>query len=205
MIPASIERKANSVDLPFSLRIIKRKKQCIKEAGESAYCSVKKAFSSMVFIIRELQSYTLQMRELLYYEDLQHILVRVQKEMNASFVWLFQQVFSQTPTLMVYVMILLANCSVHSMSHNFAIASETTTVTTTTVESFSETKFDSSSVKTFVTNSGGKIVVEASRGGGWWVEESDRRTEAPASWRVEEGDGSSFIACTLDILEDHHH
>ncbi|KAL9992990.1 hypothetical protein Hdeb2414_s0023g00624011 [Helianthus debilis subsp. tardiflorus] len=67
----------------------------------------------MVFIIRELQSYTLQMRELLYYEDLQHILVRVQKEMNASFVWLFQQVFSQTPTLMVYVMILLANYSVH--------------------------------------------------------------------------------------------
>ncbi|KAF5791721.1 hypothetical protein HanRHA438_Chr09g0409701 [Helianthus annuus] len=57
MIPASIERKANSVDLPFSLRIIKRKKQCIKEAGESTYCSVKKAFSSMVFIIRELQSY----------------------------------------------------------------------------------------------------------------------------------------------------
>ncbi|KAJ0614989.1 hypothetical protein HanIR_Chr02g0068881 [Helianthus annuus] len=57
MIPASIERKANSVDLPFSLRIIKRKKQCIKEAVESAYCSVKKAFSSMVFIIRELQSY----------------------------------------------------------------------------------------------------------------------------------------------------
>ncbi|MFS7949614.1 hypothetical protein Hanom_Chr06g00573681 [Helianthus anomalus] len=37
MIPASIERKANSVDLSFSLRIIKRKKQCIKEAGESAY------------------------------------------------------------------------------------------------------------------------------------------------------------------------
>ncbi|KAJ0746250.1 putative tetratricopeptide-like helical domain superfamily [Helianthus annuus] len=156
MIPASIERKANSVDLPFSLRIIKRKKQCIKEAGESAYCSVKKAFSSMVFIIRELQSYTLQMREVLYYEDLQHILVRVQKEMNASFVWLFQQVFSQTPTLMVYVMILLANYSVHSMSHNFAIPAETTIVTTTTVESVSETKFDSSSVKTFVTNSGGK-------------------------------------------------
>ncbi|KAM0006913.1 hypothetical protein Hdeb2414_s0157g00817371 [Helianthus debilis subsp. tardiflorus] len=66
---------------------------------------------------------------------------------------------------MVYVMILLANYSVHSMSHNFAIAPETTTVTTTTVESVSETKFDSSSVKTFVTNSGGKTVVEASRGG----------------------------------------
>ncbi|KAL8236710.1 hypothetical protein R6Q59_017791 [Mikania micrantha] len=173
MIPASIERKANSVDLPFSLRIIKKKKQWqdgIREAGESAYCSVKKAFSSMVFIIRELQSYTLQMRELLYYEDLQDILVRVQKEMNASFVWLFQQVFSQTPTLMVYVMILLANYSVQSMSNNIAIAA---TPVVTTVESVTEhrshthTKFDSSSVKTFSTNSGGKTTsIGGNNGGG---------------------------------------
>ncbi|KAK4854976.1 hypothetical protein QYF36_002878 [Acer negundo] len=69
----SIERKANSVDLPLSLRIIKRKLQWrdgFREAGESAYCSMKKAFSSMVFIIRELQSFTLQMREILFYEDL---------------------------------------------------------------------------------------------------------------------------------------
>ncbi|KAF5788853.1 hypothetical protein HanRHA438_Chr09g0375541 [Helianthus annuus] len=105
------------------------------------------------------------MRELLYYENLQHILVRVQKEMNATFVWLFQQVFSQTPTLMVYVMILLANYNVHSISHNFAIAPETTILTTTTVELVSETNFDSSSMNTFVTNLGGKTVVEASRGG----------------------------------------
>ncbi|KAB2606150.1 hypothetical protein D8674_008019 [Pyrus ussuriensis x Pyrus communis] len=47
----------------------------------------------MVFIIRELHSYTLQMREILFFEDLQGILSRVQKEMQASFVWLFQQVF----------------------------------------------------------------------------------------------------------------
>ncbi|KAI3830010.1 hypothetical protein L1987_04142 [Smallanthus sonchifolius] len=125
MIPASIERKANSVDLPFSLRIIQRKKQLeegFREAGEFAYCSMKKAFSSMVFIIRELQSYTLQMREVLFLEDLQEILMRVQKEMNASFVWLFQQVFSHTPNLMVCVMILLANYSVYSMSNHVAIA-----------------------------------------------------------------------------------
>ncbi|PWA69611.1 hypothetical protein CTI12_AA297040 [Artemisia annua] len=90
MILGSIERKANKVELPFSLRIIQKKKRFeegIMEASESAYCSVKKAFSSMVFIIQELQSYTLQMREILYLEDLQSILVRVQKEMNASFVW----------------------------------------------------------------------------------------------------------------------
>ena len=173
MIPASIERKANSVDLPFSLRIIKRKKQWqdgIREAGESAYCSVKKAFSSMVFIIRELQSYTLQMRELLFYEDLQDIVVRVHKEMNASFVWLFQQVFSQTPTLMVYVMILLANYSVHSMSTTFAT---TATPPAATVESITDnhthtqTKFDSSSIKTFSSNSGGKTTsIGGNTGGG---------------------------------------
>ncbi|CBI15982.3 unnamed protein product, partial [Vitis vinifera] len=117
IVPANIERKANSVDLPLSLRIIKRKKQWqegFREAGESAYCSVKKAFSSMVFIIRELHSFTLQMRE--------GILDRVQQEMHASFVWLFQQVFSHTPTLMVYVMILLANFTVYSIANNTAIA-----------------------------------------------------------------------------------
>ncbi|KAI3772238.1 hypothetical protein L6452_03419 [Arctium lappa] len=174
MIPASIERKANSVELPFSLRIIKRKKQWqegIKEAGGSAYCSVKKAFSSMVFIIRELQSYTLQMRELLYYEDLQEILVRVQKEMNASFVWLFQQVFSQTPTLMVYVMILLANYSVYSMANNVAISTVApggaTVESVSSTEHQSHTEFDSSSVKTFSINSGGKTAsIGGNNGGG---------------------------------------
>lgn len=171
MIPASIERKANSVELPFSLRIIKRKKQWqegLREAGESAYCSVKKAFSSMVFIIRELQSYTLQMRELLYYEDLQEILVRVQQEMNASFVWLFQQVFSQTPTLMVYVMILLANYSVYSMSNHIAVAAPPPPATVESItEHQTQTKFDSSSVKTFSVNSGGKTTsIGGNNGGG---------------------------------------
>lgn len=122
----SVEMKAKSLDLPLSLRMIKRKKKQWQEnfieVSESACCSVKKAFSSMVFIIRELQSYTLQMREILFFEDLQGILARVQNEMNASFVWLFQQVFSHTPTLMVYVMILLANFTVYSISNSSAIA-----------------------------------------------------------------------------------
>lgn len=162
IIPASIERKANSVDLPFSLRMIQKKKQWqegFREAGESASCSVKKAFSSMVFIIRELQSYTLQMREGLFYEDLQEVLVRVQKEMNASFVWLFQQVFSHTPTLMVYVMILLANYSVHAMSNNvsFAVGLPPSTMEfITSVENQKPTIIDSSSIKTFPMISTGK-------------------------------------------------
>ncbi|KAG9453943.1 hypothetical protein H6P81_006847 [Aristolochia fimbriata] len=199
IIPANIERKANSVDLPFSLRILKKKKKQLeegfREAGESAYCSVKKAFSSMVFIIRELQSYTLQMREVLFYEDLQGILVRVQKEMHASFVWLFQQIFSRTPTLMVYVMILLANFTVHSMGHNLAIAASpppgsyaATAEAVSTVETHRVSKFDPLSIKSFsVTGKtasvggggggGGKIrpVAGATDGGDGWLNRSSSR------------------------------
>ncbi|RWW45379.1 hypothetical protein BHE74_00048789 [Ensete ventricosum] len=121
IVPASVEKNANSMELPLSLRIIKRKKRreegWFLEAGESACCSVKRAFSTMVFMIRELQSHTLQMREVIYREDIQGILARVQREMNFSFVWLFQQIFSCTPTLMVSVMLLLANFTVYSMGH----------------------------------------------------------------------------------------
>ncbi|KAK9724163.1 hypothetical protein RND81_05G053100 [Saponaria officinalis] len=81
--------RAKGIDLLISLRMIKRKKNQLKEslkvAGETAYCSMKKAFSSMVFMIRELHSQSLQMREQLFYEDLQGILVRVQSEMHGDY------------------------------------------------------------------------------------------------------------------------
>ncbi|OVA17642.1 Tetratricopeptide repeat-containing domain [Macleaya cordata] len=190
MIPASIERKANSLDIPLSLRILKRKNQWeeeFREAGESAYCSVKKAFSSMVFIIREIHSYTLQMREFLFYEDLQGILARVQKEMHASFVWLFQQIFSHTPTLMVYVMILLANFTVHSMAQNAAIAAPPPTesyAAITEIVSVKEnenqnrlqTKFD-------ISSSGKMTIVGGNKGGGGNV-------RSVASSGTDGGDGS---------------
>ncbi|XP_043694027.1 uncharacterized protein LOC122644689 isoform X2 [Telopea speciosissima] len=171
---ASIERKANSVDLPLSLRMIKKKMQWqegFRQAGESAYCSMKKAFSSMVFIIRELQCYTLHMREILFYEDLQGILARVQMEMHASFVWLFQQVFSHTPTLMVYVMILLANFTVYSMGNNAAIAAPPPASAATEIVSVNENQpksFDSSSVmNTFsVSSSTGKTAFVGGHNGG---------------------------------------
>ncbi|KAI4304615.1 hypothetical protein MLD38_040098 [Melastoma candidum] len=179
VIPANLERKANSMDLPVSLRIIKKKLQWdeeFQEAGESAYCSVKKAFSSMVFIIRELHSFALQMREILLYENLQGIIDRVHREMHASFVWLFQQIFSHTPTLMVYVMILLANFTVYSVGSNDAIAAavphvgspsaSTESVSVLDVKD-SEKKqngFDSSAVKSFkISSTGGK---KTSVGGG---------------------------------------
>ncbi|KAH9606505.1 hypothetical protein KSS87_021053 [Heliosperma pusillum] len=138
----NIEMKANCVDLPISLRMIQLKKNQMKqsliEASETASSSVKKAFSSMVFIIREVHSFSLQLREQLFFEDLQGILVRVQNEMHASFVWLFQQVFSHTPTLMVYVMILLANFTVYSMSSSaaFAAVSPPSTIVTSEEREF---------------------------------------------------------------------
>ncbi|KZV35460.1 hypothetical protein F511_32505 [Dorcoceras hygrometricum] len=122
---ATIEQKAKSLEIPLSLRMIKKKLQCeegFTEPKESVYCSIKAAFASMVFIIVELQSYALQMREALCNEDLEVIISKVQKEMNSSFVWLFQQVFSRTPSLMLYVMILLANFGVYSASHDVALA-----------------------------------------------------------------------------------
>nr|XP_043636340.1 uncharacterized protein LOC122607433 [Erigeron canadensis] len=202
MIQASIERKASRVELPFSLRMIQRKKQWkkgVKEAGESAYCSVKKAFSSMVFIIRELQSYTLQMREALFYEDLQGVLARVQKEMNASFVWLFQQVFSHTPTFMVYVMILLANYSVYAMSNNvaFAMASHSAAMESImSIESQIDTNIDSTSIKTFPMNLSGKT---ASIGG---INGGGGDTRPVASGTDDEESFNGAIAHLKNIIPD---
>ena len=178
IIPDDIERKANSVDFPLSLRILKRKMQWqegIREVRESAYCSVKKAFSSMVFMIQELHSYSLRLREILFYEDLQGILNRVENEMHASFVWLFQQVFSHTPTLMVYVMILLANFTVHSMGNNSGMAaslSPSPSLTQTAegvvqIDNQKDQKFDSSTLKTFsVSSINGKTASIGSVNGG---------------------------------------
>ncbi|KAF3433493.1 hypothetical protein FNV43_RR24595 [Rhamnella rubrinervis] len=122
----SIERKTKSVELPLSIRKIKMKQkkleESFREAGEFTYCSVNKAFSSMVIIVRELQSYALSIRGSLYCENLEETIRKVQREINASFVWLFAQVFSRTPSLMIYVMVLLANFSVYSMANNAVVS-----------------------------------------------------------------------------------
>ncbi|KAL2558058.1 uncharacterized protein Fot_02797 [Forsythia ovata] len=122
VIRVIIEHKAKSFDLPVSLRMIKKKLQREESFTDSGESAVTKAFASMVSIIVELQSYALQMREELRREDLEMIMDKVQKEMHLSFVWLFQQVLSRTPSLMIYVMVLLANFSVYSASHNVSLA-----------------------------------------------------------------------------------
>ncbi|KMZ68500.1 hypothetical protein ZOSMA_239G00060 [Zostera marina] len=122
-----VNRNASNVDLPMSLQMIKKKRKMeetshiIPSISSSCstlyYDSVKKAFSSMVFIIRELNSYILQLREVLLDGiGTNNHLSEVHKEMHASFCWLFQQIFSCTPTLMVSIMLLLANFTVNSMA-----------------------------------------------------------------------------------------
>eukprot|EP00252_Welwitschia_mirabilis_P020683 TRINITY_DN5112_c0_g1_i2.p1 TRINITY_DN5112_c0_g1~~TRINITY_DN5112_c0_g1_i2.p1 ORF type:complete len:529 (-),score=111.95 TRINITY_DN5112_c0_g1_i2:968-2554(-) len=159
MLPVSLEKKIERVGLPLSLRMLKRKhskevglsgqgfQNNMSEVGETALCSVKKAFSSMVFMIRELQSHALQMRQLFTYGDIQQMLNSVQKEMHASFIWLFQQVFSCTPSLMVSVMILLANFTVYSMGNNVALAAVPSLDSPPSVVSVVENSQVSSSLK----------------------------------------------------------
>ena len=94
----------------------------VREASETAACSVQKALSSLVFIIRELQSYALQLRSgvLVCDDSLREIMFRVHREVHASFCWLFGHIFAFTPTLMFSIMLLLANFTVYSMSHTVA-------------------------------------------------------------------------------------
>ncbi|KAG8068470.1 hypothetical protein GUJ93_ZPchr0005g16128 [Zizania palustris] len=131
---ASVERSASSAGMPLSLRMLKRKKQRQQVAQQSRWDerllgsageSVGRAFSSMVLIVRELQSFALQqmrMREPMLCDDLQGVLARVHGEMHASFVWLFQHIFAGTPALMISLMLLLANFTVSSMGHSVAAA-----------------------------------------------------------------------------------
>jgi hypothetical protein len=174
--PASVERSANSVGLPLSLRMLKRKKQkrevkplwderLLGSAGES----VGRAFSSMVLIVRELQSFALQqMRDDL---QLQGVLARVEGEMHASFVWLFQHIFASTPALMVSLMLLLANFTVHSMGNSVAAAAATipppppaVSVLDTLRSEPSGPRFDAGAVKTFSV--GCTASVDGNSGGG---------------------------------------
>ncbi|EAY98243.1 hypothetical protein OsI_20153 [Oryza sativa Indica Group] len=182
--PASVERSASSAGMPLSLRMLKRKKQQQQLVARqtrwderllgSAGDSVGRAFSSMVLIVRELQSFALQqMREAMLGDDLQSVLARVHGEMHASFVWLFQHIFAGTPALMVSLMLLLANFTVHSMGHSVAAAaaippapptSAAVAVVDTQHADPSLPRFDAASVKTF--SIGRAASVGGSSGGG---------------------------------------
>lgn len=117
-------RRANSLDLPLSLRILKRKRKRWETAVMNNYacCSVRNAFSSVVFIVQEILTHTIHMREALFsssnLQKNQGILATAHDEVQASFIWLFQHIFSATPNLMVYLMLLLANFTLFSITRD---------------------------------------------------------------------------------------
>ncbi|KAL4368345.1 hypothetical protein GQ457_05G032060 [Hibiscus cannabinus] len=117
----AVEQKANNVGIRRSLRFIKRERRPEADgvgdnASELGYSSVKNAISSVVFIIGEIQNFALMIRGGLCSEDLMAVMSEIQQDMALTFVCLFRHVFSKTPTLMVYVLLLLANFSVQSMA-----------------------------------------------------------------------------------------
>ncbi|KAG0562286.1 hypothetical protein KC19_9G133900 [Ceratodon purpureus] len=121
------------VQLPPSIKKLRRRNSDVKGENRALPrkepgCAIRNAFSSMVYMIKVVQSHALQIRQVLFSEwDVQEVLLLVHREMHSSFVWLFQQVFACTPKLMVSVMILLANFTVYSMGENVAIATVTET------------------------------------------------------------------------------
>lgn len=133
-------------------------------AGDGG-CPVKRAFSSTVFIISEVQSFVLRLREALFYQDLEKIILHVQSELHASFVWLFQSIFSHTPTLMVYLLIFLANFTVFSMNKNPVFPAAAATVTLSEAPDASEQSFSQfdRQIPRSIFDSAGRT---ASKGGG---------------------------------------
>lgn len=135
--------------------------------GDSG-CPVKRAFSSTVFIIGEVQSFVLRLRGAIFYQDLEQIIRHVRSELHASFVWLFQSIFSHTPTLMVYLLIFLANFTVFSMDKNpvFPAAAATVTVSEApdaSKQSFSQ--FDRQIPRSIVDSAGRTASIGGANGG----------------------------------------
>ncbi|XP_020571212.1 uncharacterized protein LOC110018283 [Phalaenopsis equestris] len=173
------EWMAKSFDLPLSLRILKRKKDELRQSAqmkESASCSVKKAFSSTVLIVRELHSHLICMREALFSPDnfqIQETLARVHDDLHSSFVWLFHRIFSTTPTLMVYLMLLLANFTVFSITDHHIAAAPQSVIVSIEESQNPSSRFSPPTIKTFslcsssaVGGSGGGGGKRESGGGG---------------------------------------
>ncbi|XP_074576207.1 uncharacterized protein LOC141832641 [Curcuma longa] len=168
-VPACVEKNANGLGIPMSLRLIQLKKRFdegwFREAGETACCSMKRAFSSMVFMLQEMQTYALQFREAFLCEDHPGILPRLHCNLNRSFVWLFQQIFYATPTLMVSIMLLLTNFTVYSMDR-FNIATTTTALNGTILSFIDSVEEDELGGDLLQDRSSLKPFASIGRGGG---------------------------------------
>lgn len=125
LIRDNIARRASSIDLPLSLRMIKMKQRLqrleeereIRDLGENVDVNnpVSNLCWSTLYIIKEVQSRALKIKGLVLDEDVDGIVSKAQREMTSSFVWLFKEVFAKTPDLMLEVSVLTSSFAAHSL------------------------------------------------------------------------------------------
>ncbi|KNA14568.1 hypothetical protein SOVF_106320 [Spinacia oleracea] len=120
-----IARRASSIELPLSLRMLKMKQkfQRLEEEREigdlEEYIKdnpINNLCCSTLYIIKEVQTHALRSRGLVLDEELDNgVLSKIQREMTSSFIWLFREVFAKTPDLMVEIMLLTSNFAAVSL------------------------------------------------------------------------------------------
>ncbi|KAL2939433.1 Adenosine monophosphate-protein transferase Fic [Bienertia sinuspersici] len=122
-----IALRASSIEIPLSLRIIKMKQRFLKLEEEREIGDldehmkdnpINKLCFSTLYIVREVQSQALKSRGMVLDEELDYgVVSKIQREMTSSFIWLFREVFSKTPDLMLQVMVLTSNFATHSLEN----------------------------------------------------------------------------------------
>lgn len=99
-------------------RSLKRRNCKEKNVAIHRSCAFSNAFSAMVFIIKSMHGHALEMEE----NYALSLVTPMHREIDLSFAWLFQQVFSRTPQYMLSITVLLAEFSVHSLGKDVALA-----------------------------------------------------------------------------------
>ncbi|CAO2817044.1 unnamed protein product [Amaranthus hypochondriacus] len=127
MIRDCIARRASSIELPVSLRMIKMKQKFLRmeeereirdleEHMKNGQSPIYSLCCSTLYIVREIQSQALKSRGMVLDEELDDgIVSKFQREMASSFIWLFKEVFAKTPDLMLQVMVLTSDFATYSL------------------------------------------------------------------------------------------
>ncbi|XP_021769153.1 uncharacterized protein LOC110733416 [Chenopodium quinoa] len=114
-----IARRASSIELPLSLKVLKMKQKLLRLEEEREIGDLEEHMKdnpinnlccSTLYIIKEVQTQALKSRGLVLDEELDDgVVSKIQREMTSSLIWLFREVFSKTPDLMLEIMLLTSN------------------------------------------------------------------------------------------------
>lgn len=110
-----LTKDVGGLNLSALPRSLKRRKHKERARGS---CAMSKAFTALVFIIKSMHGHALEMQE----DYVMQLLTPMQRDMDLSFAWLFQQVFASTPEYMLSIMTLLADFTVHALGADLALA-----------------------------------------------------------------------------------